>query len=308
MPSPRPSAALPPRPPDPLTLRLFVAVCEERSIAAAAQREALVASAVSKRIAALEADLGTPLLLRGRRGIAPTPAGEALLRRARELLGSLQRLRAELDEFAGGAQGSVRVVASLSALAESLPEDIAAFLAQRPTLRVSLDERLSHAAAQAVRLGQADIAVVWDATPLHGLHDMPYRRDHLCAVMRHDHPLARRRRLRYAQTLEHPAVGMAPDGTVAELLRREAQRLGRQPDWRIQVSSLDVACRIVAAGLGLAILPREAVLLPARALDLVLVPLADAWATRRFVIACGEPAGLPAATRQLVAFLQGRNG
>ncbi len=63
---------------DPVTLRLFVAVCEEGNIARAAEREAIVASAVSKRIAAVEAQIGAPLLVRRRRGIEPTAAGLAL--------------------------------------------------------------------------------------------------------------------------------------------------------------------------------------------------------------------------------------
>jgi len=84
---------------DPVTLRLFVAVCEERSIARAAAREAIVASAVSKRIAAVERDVGAPLLVRGRRGIEATAAGEALLRQARDVLGAMERMRAELSEF-----------------------------------------------------------------------------------------------------------------------------------------------------------------------------------------------------------------
>jgi DNA-binding transcriptional LysR family regulator len=72
------------RPVDLLTLRLFVAVCEEGSLGRAAAREALVASAVSKRIAAVEQAVGAALLVRGRRGVAPTAAGQALLRQARE--------------------------------------------------------------------------------------------------------------------------------------------------------------------------------------------------------------------------------
>ena len=115
---------------DPVTLRLFVAVCEEMNIAAAAEREALVASAVSKRIAAIEREVGTPLLVRGRRGIFPTAAGESFLRQAREVIGALGRMRTELAEFATGVQGSIRVVASVSVLAGRLPEDIAAFLAK----------------------------------------------------------------------------------------------------------------------------------------------------------------------------------
>src|SRR5262245_49982371 len=154
---------------DPVTLRLFVAVCEEHNIARAAVREAIVASAVSKRIAALEQTLGTTLLVRGRRGIVPTAAGDALLRRSHELLGSMERVHAELSEFAGGAHGSVRVVASLSVLAEQLPDDIASFLARYPSVRVSLDERISHEVVSSVREGAADLGVMWDTVDLGGL-------------------------------------------------------------------------------------------------------------------------------------------
>jgi DNA-binding transcriptional LysR family regulator len=75
-----------------VSLRLFVAVCEEASIAHAAERESIVASAVSKRIADLEESIGTPLLLRHRSGVTPTPAGEALLQHARALLRSVEKM------------------------------------------------------------------------------------------------------------------------------------------------------------------------------------------------------------------------
>ncbi|MFY9510653.1 MAG: LysR family transcriptional regulator, partial [Rubrivivax sp.] len=207
---------------DPVTLRLFVAVCEERNIARAAAREALVASAVSKRIAAIEAQVGAALLVRGRRGIEPTAAGEVLLRQARELLGAMQRMQAELSEFATGVQGSVRLVASVSALAEQLPDDIAAFLARHQAVRVSLDERLSTEIVRSVREGSADLGVLWDIADLAGLHTLPYRSDHLCVVLHAAHPLAGRKRLRFAETLEHASIGVAPGGMMEAMLRRQA--------------------------------------------------------------------------------------
>jgi DNA-binding transcriptional LysR family regulator len=87
------------RPLDPVSLQLFVAVCEEGNIARAAARESLVASALSKRIAALEVDVGVALLTRRRRGVEPTPAGQALLVRAREVLAGLDRMRSELGAY-----------------------------------------------------------------------------------------------------------------------------------------------------------------------------------------------------------------
>lgn len=289
---------------DPVTLRLFVAVCEERSIARAAAREAIVASAVSKRIAALEQALGAALLVRGRRGIVPTAAGEALLRRAHELLGSMERLHAELSEFAGGAHGSVRVVASLSVLAEQLPDDIASFLARYPAVRVSLDERVSPEVVRSVHEGAADIGVLWDAIDLAGLRTAPYRFDHLCVALPPSHAFARRRRIRFADTLDQPSVGVAPGGTMDAMLRRQAALLGRALAHRIQVSSLDAACRIVGAGLGLAILPREATAPHASATGLAMVPLAEPWAVRRFVICSRADAAASATARLLVDHLR----
>lgn len=287
---------------DPVTLRLFIAACEERNIARAAVREAIVASAVSKRIAALEADLGTPLLLRGRRGIEPTAAGELLLRQAREWLGQMARMRAELGDFAGGVQGSVRVLASVTALAEQLPDDIAAFLAQHPSVRVSLDERVSPDIVRAVREGAADLGVMWDAAERHGLDCRPYRHDHLVVTLPPGHALAQRRTLRFEQVLDHALIGVASGGLMDALLRRQAALLGRTPDYRTQVSSIDAACRLVGAGLGLAILPREAAGASARAAGLMLVPLRDAWALRRFVV-CARGGSLPSATRMLLTHL-----
>lgn len=292
------------RPIDPVTLRLFVAVCEEGHIARAAERESIVASAVSKRIGALEADLGVALLLRGRRGIEPTAAGEALLRRAREVLGGMERLRVELSEFAGGVHGSVRVLASPSVLAEHLPEDIARFLASRPALRIQLDERASPEIVRSLREGAADVGVLWDAGDLAGLQTQPYRRDQLCVAMRPGHSWARRPGLRFEDAIDQVTIGVAPGGLMEMLLRRQAALLGRLPAHRIQVSSLDAACRIVAAGLGLAILPREAAAPHADAGRLSLVPLLDGWAQRQFVLATRPEPLLSASARLLLGHLR----
>jgi DNA-binding transcriptional LysR family regulator len=283
------------RPLDPVSLQLFVAVCEEGSLARAADREALVASALSKRISALEAEVGVR-----RRGVDPTPAGEALLARAREVLAALDRLRSELGAFGAGVQGSVRVLASPSVLAEQLPEDIGRFLEVQPGLSVSLDERTSPDIVRALREGAADLGVLWDRADLSGLQLLPYRRDHLCVAMSPAHPLARRASLRFADTLDQVSVGVATGGLMDQLLRRQAALIGRLPAHRIQVSSLDAACRIVAAGLGLAVLPREVAVPHAGAGRLALVPLSEAWARRQFVVAT-RPQPLPSASTQLLA-------
>jgi len=293
-----------PRPLDALTLRHFVAVCEEGSIARAAAREALVASALSKRIGALEAELGVVLLHRRRRGIEPTAAGEALLARARELLGALDRMRSELGAFATGLQGSVRVLASPSVLAERLPDDIARFLAAHPGLSVSLDERVSLDIVRSLHEGSADVGVLWDHVDLAGLHVVPYRSDQLCVALPPTHPLARRPSLRFVDVLDQVSIGVAPGGLMDQMLRRQAAMAGRTMAYRVQVSSMDAGCRLVAAGLGQAILPRETAAPHAGSGRLALVTLDEPWAVRRFVVVRRPPPLQSAGATRLGAFLQ----
>lgn len=288
------------RPLDPISLQLFVAVCEEGSIARAAAREALVGSALSKRIAALEADVGVPLLVRRRLGVAPTPAGQALLARARELLSGLDQLRSELGAFSAGVQGSVRVLASPSVLAEDLPEDIAGFLAAHPGIHIGLDESMSPGIVRAVREGSADLGVLWDLIDLSGLQVLPYRSDRLCVALAPSHPLARRPALSFVDTLDQPSINIGPGGQLDQLLRRQAALLGRLPSHRMQVSAFDAACRMIPAGLGLAVVPREAASPQAGAGRLALVPLAEPWAVRRFVLVM-RPAPLVSAATALLA-------
>ncbi|MDE2289897.1 MAG: LysR family transcriptional regulator, partial [Burkholderiales bacterium] len=87
------------------TLRIFVAVCDLRNMAHAAEQEHIEPSAVSKRIAQLEAELGTPLLLRSRRGVRPTPGGVAVLEHARSVLFTMERIANDAAVFASGVVG-----------------------------------------------------------------------------------------------------------------------------------------------------------------------------------------------------------
>jgi DNA-binding transcriptional LysR family regulator len=216
----------------------------------------------------------------------------------------MERVHAELSEFATGAHGSARVVASLSVLAEQLPEDIASFLARYPSVRVSLDERISPEVVRNVREGAADLGVLWDAADLGGLRTRLYRTDHLCVAVHPAHRFAGRKQLRFADTFHEPSVGLAPIGTVDAVLRRQAALLGHTLTHRIQVSGLDAACRIVGAGLGVAVLPREAAAPYASASALVMVPLAEPWALRRFVICSRAEDTLSATARLLIDHLR----
>src|SRR3546814_15401452 len=92
-----------------VTLRLFVAIAETRSLTRAAEREHLALAAVSKRVSDLEGQLGVSLLYRQPKGVELTPAGPALLHHARNLLANLHQLDADLSEFSQGVKGTVLI-------------------------------------------------------------------------------------------------------------------------------------------------------------------------------------------------------
>ena len=92
---------------DPQSLRLFISVLEEGTIAAASQREHIAAAAVSRRLSELESLLGSQLLIRSNKGIEPTEAGTALMYMARGVLNDLSGIVSEMQEYSHGKRGSV---------------------------------------------------------------------------------------------------------------------------------------------------------------------------------------------------------
>ena len=93
---------------DLIDLNLFRHVVEAGSITRGAERAHLALAAASTRIRNMETSLGAPLLLRGRQGVVPTPAGRTLLQHARAILAQAERLREDLAAFAGGLAGQIR--------------------------------------------------------------------------------------------------------------------------------------------------------------------------------------------------------
>ena len=142
------------------SLKLFIAVAECGNLTRAAEREHLAVSAVSKRIAELESLIGTALLQRQARGVSLTPAGQSLLHHARQLMQLVQRMDAELGEYAEGVKGHVRLHVVASALTQFLPEEVESFLGRYPLVNVEMVEQTGKAIVQAVSDGQADIGVV----------------------------------------------------------------------------------------------------------------------------------------------------
>lgn len=287
------------------TLKLFVSVCETGSLRLAGEQANIVGSAISKRFAQLEDSLGTALLTRRKRGMVPTQAGETLLEHARAVMARVERIERDMAGYAGGASGLVRLLCTASVLEESLAQDVADFLrvpAHRD-IQVSMEEHVSRDVVQGIREGTASIGLCWDAVDLRGLDSRAYRADHLVMVMHPSHSLARQPGLRFEQTLDHQQVGLPATTALQILLRRVAAEHGKTLVHRVVVSNFDAALRVVHANLAISVVPLEVARIYAGATGLVVVPLVDTWAQRRFVVCFRDEGGLPPASRLLMKHL-----
>lgn len=291
---------------DPVSLRLFVAACEEGSIAGAAEREFIAPSAVSKRISDIESAFKTSLLMRSKKGVEPTPAGQALLRHARQLMRDMERLQGELSEYAAGARGHVHILANVSSIIEFLPEELSEFMLANEHIQVDIEERFSPDVVRGVAEGNADLGICRKSMAVGDLEFIPYRTDHLAVVVPARHPLAGRDCISFAETLEFDHLGLSAYATINTYMQKVAQEQGKELRFRTYVSSFDAAYRLVEAGLGLAIFPQEAVARYAKLFELHVVPLVDDWAVGEFVICVRDLDALSLSARRLLNHLLAR--
>jgi DNA-binding transcriptional LysR family regulator len=173
-------------------------------------------------------------------------------------------------------------------------------------IKVDIEEHFSRDVVRQVREGTATLGVCWDNAELQGLQHRPYRRDRLGLAVHRDHPLAHRKSIRFEQTLDHDHVGLQPSTAVHTMLQRAAARVGRTVSYRVIVSNFDAAFRVVAANLGISVVPLEVGEPYAAMLGIKVIPLGDAWAQRRFAVCFQDAAALQPAARRMVDHLEMR--
>lgn len=285
------------------SLALFVRVARSGSISQGAALSALAVGAASRRLSDLEQALGTALLERHSRGVRLTQAGQALQGHAQRLLGQVDQLVADLSDYASGLTGVVRLWANTSAVTQFLPAQLASFVQRNAGIRIELQEGDSLDVALAVGDGRADLGIFADRTPSQGLRLLPYRRDRLVLVTPARHALARRAAVGLAQAMDYDFVTLNPSTSLAQRLNAEAEQLGRRLRVRIQVRSFDAMCHMVAAGMGVAVLPQQAARPLLASLQLRQIQLRESWAERALLLGVRDVEGLPRHVRLLLDHL-----
>jgi DNA-binding transcriptional LysR family regulator len=279
------------------TLRLFVAVCEEKNLTRAATREGIAASAVSKRLHDFELSFGVTLFERLSKGMALTPAGEALLHHARLMLLNIEKIAVELTEYSHGVRGHARMLANLSAIVQFLPEDLSEFFGTHNLLRIDLQERPSGQVVRGVEDGAAEIGICSAEADIRNLQSFHYRYDNLVVVVRADHPLAEQNCIQFADTLDYDHIGLHAASSIYLQSQYAAAEAGKSLQLRIHVPGFDAVCRMVQANLGIGLIPDRAFGVIGAGMGLRAIALSDSWARRELVIVVRDVATLSSPSR-----------
>lgn len=293
---------------DIVTIRLFLAIAEAGSIAGAARREHIAASAVSRRIHDLELTLGAPLLERRPRGVVLTPAGEVFAQHGRRLLTQVRDLDAALKHFAEGQRGRVRIAAVTSAIVGRLADLLKDASERWPEIALELVELYSAEAVAAVKEGDCDLGVVADSEDLAGLAVTDFCADPVWVIAARGHPLFSGRAVgeavAFTAALDHPVISLHQGGVIDEMLHQAAESLGKPLEPSLRISRFDSLRRLVESGLGVGFLRESSVKPYLTALAIEGAPLAESWARSRLKIVTRQAAPLAPAARTLLDFLE----
>jgi DNA-binding transcriptional LysR family regulator len=289
---------------DLVDLQLFVAVAETRSITAGAARVYLALASASERIKGLEETLGVALLKRGRRGVELTSAGESLLDHARIVLHNVDALRGDLASFASGAQASVHLLANTSGISEYLPRALAAFLAGHPRISIDVEERESGEIARAIASGAADLGLAAEHALPEGIERIPFSEDRLVLVVPRTDELASRRQVDFRDVVSRDFVGLITSSALHAHVSGHAARLGARLRFRARLNNFDAIGQMVAAGIGVAVMPEIAARRCARSMKIAVVRIRDSWADRQLAICARSFKALPKPAQQLVEHLR----
>lgn len=242
-------------------LRSLEAVHTHGSVVAAAQVLGYTPSAVSQQIKRLERQAGVALLERVGRGVILSGPGRTLVAQGARIAADLERLETDLHAQAGEVAGDLALVGFSTAIRGLVGPVAAALMQSHPGLRIRLREVEPWDAVDEVSAGQADVAVVhrWGDVPIaipDHLERATVHRDEAEVIVRDDHRLAPRRTVTPHDLVDEGWIA-TPEGTICrEWLLRMYAGTGRLPQIEHTSMEFDSHLALVAAGLGIALVPR----------------------------------------------------
>ena len=247
-------------------LRTLRELASVGSFSGAAHALGYTQSAISQQIATLERQTGLQLVERGTRPIALTEAGRTLLETAEPIFGHLAQANATMEELAGLRAQEIRLAGFPTACSTILPPAIATAREQHPTVDLSLVEAEPRAAAQALKAGKIDLAIgyAYPALPVPDDRALEHRAlfdDRFDLLLPRRHSLLAKRRLRLRDLAAEAWIvppGLGPSSSYRQMLVAACREAGFEPRVAFEIEDTHAGAALVAAGLGVALLPRLA--------------------------------------------------
>jgi LysR family transcriptional regulator for metE and metH len=237
-------------------LRLVQAIADEGTVTRAADRLHLTQSALSHGLRDAEEKLGTQLFLRLRRKMILTPAGERLLAAARVLLAELRRTEEAVRGTASGDRGALRISTECFTCYHWLPSRFQVFQQAFPNVELQVMVEATRQPLPFLLDGKLDVAVVHHAVHDKRLTYRPLFRDEIVAVVRPDHPLARRPYLRAQDFADQHLVTFVIPKEASLLFQKVLGPAGVEPARISYVQLTEATIEMVKAGMGISALPR----------------------------------------------------
>ncbi|HHJ15147.1 MAG TPA: LysR family transcriptional regulator [Gammaproteobacteria bacterium] len=237
-------------------LKAFIAVADSGSFSAAAERLFLTQPAVSKRIAALENELGARLFDRIGRTVTTTEAGNTLLPRAQSILVELEDSVRVISNLSGAVHGTLRFGTSHHIGLHRLPPALKQFSRKYPQVRLDIRFMDSEAACTAVEQGELELGIVTlPPDPAPGLSTELVWQDPLNIMVARNHPLARKRKVRLNDLAQHPAILPASNTYTRQIAAQAFRRLGLELDIALSTNYLETIRMLTSVGIGWSLLP-----------------------------------------------------
>lgn len=290
-----------------LDLQALMTVLDLRSFGLAAARLNMSQPALSRRIQRLEARLGSPLLERTTRHVAPSPFGRQVLPLLRRALNEMESALEGIEDLGGPGRGCVVVACLQTAVPFFIPPALLAFRATHPRVRVRILDMTAQEALQSVARGEADFAItVAAAIQDPELVAEPLLEDPFVLACDEGHILAGREWLSWRELSDYPVIVAARTSVHRPLIQDALARAGLRLSWAYEVLHMSSAFHLVRAGLGVSVLPRIA--MAAAQPGLRAIPLRDPLIHRLLSIVHRHSRPLPPAAAQLAALVRNHGG
>ncbi|MQT34181.1 MAG: LysR family transcriptional regulator [Pseudomonas helleri] len=237
------------------TLRVFVEVVRQGGFSQAAEVVSLTQSSVSKAVRTLEDELGTPLLNRIGHKSELTAAGEIAFRRALVLLAERNDLIAEINELRDLKGGTLRIGLPPVGCGVLFAQMFATYRSRYPRVNIELIEHGSKKLRECLEAGEVDLAALLipiDETFAY----QQVRNEPLVAVLPGAHSLSRRKRINFSDLADSPFILFEEGFALNALIMAACDRRGIVPRVTARSGQIDFIADLVAAGLGVAFLPR----------------------------------------------------